>query len=89
MDVFTVDVYYAVTENLDIEFLTQIPKEKNVKLILFFSDNPDWSHTLGYSMLRQYPQAAIAGGYVDNLILAKPCHFPDRYVCHFHGWVAD
>ena len=80
VNVFTVDVYMAVTERLDIEWLIPFSNQKDVKLILFFSDNPDWSATLGYALLRRHPQASIAGGYVDNLVQPKPCHYQDRYV---------
>ena len=75
MQVFTVDVYEAVLEHIDIRPLSPVSNEKDVKLIVFLSDNPDWSHRLGYMMLKHYPQTAIAGGYVDNLVLPKPCHF--------------
>ena len=75
IEIFTVDVYEAVLEHIDIRPLSPISNEKDVKLILFLSDNPDWSHRLGYMMLKHYPHTAIAGGYVDNLVLPKPCHY--------------
>ena len=75
VEVFTVDVYEAVCEHLDIGSLSPVSNEKDVKLIVFLSDNPDWSHRLGYMMLKHYPRTAIAGGYVDNLVVPKPCHF--------------
>ena len=76
IEVSAIDNFMVVDDLVNLELLTRTPKEKDVKLILFIAENPDWSNMIGYSLLRLYKTAAIAGGYVDNLIQAKPCNYP-------------
>ena len=76
IEVSAIDNFMVVDDLVNLELLTRTPKEKDVKLILFIAENPDWSNMIGYSLLRLYKTAAIAGGYVDNLIQAKPCNNP-------------
>lgn len=57
----------------DVDELTRIPSDKEVKLILWFLVNPSCGQdkALGYRLLQRYRGAVMAGGYVDNFV-------PDR-----------
>lgn len=94
---FTMDIYSSETNwhmdideleshDVDIPTISGIPPDKNVKAVLFFCDEPFCPPEIGYSILNQYKDAVVAGGYVDNLVVRpKPpksseVSTEDRYV---------
>ncbi|KAK3584712.1 hypothetical protein CHS0354_036489 [Potamilus streckersoni] len=61
-----------ITENDNIT--TFIPKEKTVKTILFFCDDPRCPQKIGNTLRDNYEGAIIAGGYID-------CHISPDLPC--------
>lgn len=55
---------------LPVDDLTRIPKDKQVKLILWFLTNPasDRDQALGERLLQRYEGAILAGGYVLSVL---------------------
>jgi hypothetical protein len=56
------------TDMFDIKKVSTVPEDKDVKVILFFCDQPNCPPEVGYALLKHYKGSVIAGGYVDHLI---------------------
>ncbi|XP_071169895.1 F-box only protein 22-like [Mytilus edulis] len=70
---FYVDIYmYAnrMDESgsaiFEVDQVSTVPADKEVKAILFFCDEPFCPPEIGYTLLQHYKSCVIAGGYVDN-----------------------
>ncbi|KAL5004679.1 hypothetical protein ScPMuIL_018135 [Solemya velum] len=77
---FTVDIYRYANRmeetnfgSFSVDEVSTVPKDKKVKAILFFCDEPFCPPEIGYSLLQHYGDIVVAGGNVDNLICPQKC----------------